>query len=192
MLIKINDNIKIWKEFNPIDLSMDKDLINSTDTNVILARLGFNKERIEIKKRSFNVLTSNELVRKRNISDGYYRVIYIHINMENGEYYIGKANRPKWSELRRYQGSGLKFTKKLKKNSNKFVRFYIASCETAEETELLESSLVDLELLSDEKSLNLVAGGGGTTKRPSIADTSKKRMEQKKSRKSQCKCKKKS
>ncbi|AUH72483.1 hypothetical protein [Legionella sainthelensi] len=177
MIIQINDNIKIWKKFNPIELSMDDDLFNPTDADRNLAKLGFNKERIEIKNRWFDVLTPSELVRKRNKSDGYYRVVYIQINMENGEYYIGKANRPKWSELKRYQGSGLKFINKFNKNSDKFVRFYIASCETAEQTELLESALVDSELLSDEKCLNLVAGGGGTTKHPSIAETSEKKRE---------------
>lgn len=181
MIIEINDNIKIWQEFNPIELSMDKNLFNSTDANRNLAKLGFNKERIKIKNRWFDVLTPSELVRKRNKSDGYYRVVYIQINMENGEYYIGKANRPKWSELKRYQGSGLKFVNKFNKNSDKFFRFYIASCETAEETELLESALVDSELLSDEKCLNLVAGGGGITKHPSIAETSEKKREYMKS-----------
>lgn len=181
MIIEINDNIKIWKEFNPIELSMDENLFNSTDANRNLAKLGFNKERIEIKDRWFDVLTPSELVRKRNKSDGYYRVVYIQINMENGEYYIGKANRPKWSELKRYQGAGLKFRNKYNKNSDNFIRFYIASCETAEETELLESALVDSELLSDEKCLNLVAGGGGTTKHPSIAETSAKKSEYMKS-----------
>ncbi|HAT6935951.1 TPA: hypothetical protein JAN57_03260 [Legionella pneumophila] len=181
MIIEINDNIKIWKRFNPIELSMDENLFNSTDANRNLAKLGFNKERIEIKNRWFDVLTPSELVRKRNKSDGYYRVVYIQINMENGEYYIGKANRPKWSELKRYQGSGLKFLNKFNKNSDQFVRFYIASCETAKETELLESTLVDSELLSDEKCLNLVAGGSGITKRPSIAETSEKKREYMKS-----------
>lgn len=177
MIIEINNNIKIWKEFNPIELSMDESLFDSTYANRNLAKLGFNKERIEIKNCWFDVLTPSELVRKRNKSDGYYRVVYIQINMESGEYYIGKANRPKWSELKRYQGSGLKFVNKFSKNSDKFVRFYISSCETAEETELLESTLVDSELLSDEKCLNLVAGGGGTTKRSLIAETNEKKRE---------------
>jgi hypothetical protein len=181
MIIEINDNIKIWKEFNPFELSMDENLFNSTDASRSLAKFGFDKERIKVKNRWFDVLTPSELVRKRNKSDGYYRVVYIQINMENGEYYIGKANRPKWSELQRYQGSGLKFVNKFNKNSDKFSRFYIASCETAEETELLESVLVDSELLSDEKCLNLVVGGGGTTKRSSIAETSEKKREYMKS-----------
>ena len=181
MIIKINNNIEIWKEFNPIELSMDENLFNSTDANRNLVKLGFNKERIAIKNRWFDVLTPSELVRKRNEADHYYRVVYIQINMENGEYYIGKANRPRWSELKRYQGSGLKFVNKFNKNSDKFVRFYIASCETAEETEQLESELVDSELLSDEKCLNLVAGGAGTTKRPSTAETNEKKRQYMKS-----------
>jgi hypothetical protein len=186
MIIEINDNIKIWKEFNPIELSMDGNLFNSTDANRNLAKLGFNKERIKIKNRWFDVLTPSELVRKRNKPDGYYRVVYIQINMENGEYYIGKANRPKWSELKRYKGSGLKFVNKFNKDSDKFLRFYIASCKTAEETELLESVLVDSELLSDEKCLNLVAGGGGITNHPSIAETSEKKREYMKNHPEQC------
>ena len=155
--------------FNPIELS--------SDSTPSLARLGVNKERIAIKDRWFDVLTPSELVRKRNKKDGYYRVVYIQINMDNGEYYIGKANRPKWSELKRYQGSGLKFVNKFIKNKDKFARYYIAACETAEETEQLEASIVDNDLLADEKCLNLIGGGGGTTKHPSIAETSEKKRE---------------
>lgn len=173
MIIKINDNIKIWKKFNPIDLAMD--------VNNISAKLGFNKERIAIKNRWFDVLTLSELVRKRNKDDDYYRVIYIQINMNTGEYYIGKANRPKWSALKRYQGSGLKFLNKFNKNSDEFVRYYIASCETAAATEQLESELVNEDLLSDEKCLNLVVGGGGTTRHPSSDETNEKKREHMKS-----------
>lgn len=178
MTIAINENIKIWKEFNPLELySWNENLFEPFDSKRALAKLGFNKERIAIKDRWFDVLTLSDLVRKRNKEDGYYRAIYIQINMDNGEYYIGKVNRPKWSELIRYQGSGLKFANKFKSNRRNFVRYYIASCETAEETERLESSLVDSELLADEKCLNLVSGGGGTTRHPSIAETSEKKRE---------------
>lgn len=107
MIIEINDNITIWQEFNPFELSIDENLFNSTDIKRNLAKWELNKERIKIKNRWFAVLTPSELFRKRNKSDGYYRVVYIQINMENGEYYVGKANRPKWSELKRYQGTGL-------------------------------------------------------------------------------------
>lgn len=175
VIVKINDNISIWQEFNPIELTLDQN--ESDDSNRTMAKLGFNKERISIQGRWFEVLTPSELVRKRNKKDGYYRVIYIQINMESGEYYIGKANRPKWSEIKRYQGSGLKFKNKLKNNKESFVRYFIAVCETAEETEKLEASIVNEELLADEKCLNLVAGGAGTTKRTSIAESSKKKRE---------------
>lgn len=181
MIIIINENIRIWKEFNPFEVSRDVNLFNSSDTKPSLARLGFNKERISIRNRWFEVLTPSELVRKRNKNDGYFRVVYIQINMENGEYYIGKANRPKWSELKRYQGSGLKFVSKFKRNTDQFARYYIAACDTAEETEQVEASIVDRALLLDEKCLNLVAGGSGTTKHPSIAETSEKKREYMKS-----------
>ena len=177
MIITINENIRIWQEFNPVELFLDDNQFNSYDSKRNLAKLGFNKERIAIKNRWFDVLNPGELVRKRNKGDGYYRVVYIQIDWESGEYYIGKANRPKWSELNRYQGSGLKFVNKFKKNKDRFVRYYIAKCETAEETERLEASIVDKDLLSDEKCLNLVVGGGGTSKHPSIAETSEKKRE---------------
>jgi hypothetical protein len=177
MIITINKNIRIWREFNPFELSLNDNLFNSFDSKRNLAKWGFNKERIAIKDRWFDVITPSELVRKRNESDGYFRVVYIQINMETGEYYIGKANRPKWSELKRYQGSGLKFVNKFNKNEAQFVRYYIARCETAEETEQLEASIVTIDLLSDEKCLNLIAGGGGTSKHPSIAETSVKKRE---------------
>jgi len=181
MITTINENIRIWQEFNPIELSMEFNWINSVDSKHNLAKLGFIKARIAIKNRWFDVLTLCELVRKRNNSDGYYRVVYIQINMESGEYYICKANRPKWSELIRYQGSGLKFVNKFKNNKDRFVRYYFAICETADETEQLEASIVDRDLLSDEKCLNLVVGGGGISKHPSIAETSKKKRKYMKS-----------
>lgn len=177
MITKINENIKIWHEFNLIELSLDYNLSNSFVPKRNLSYLDYDKQRIAIKNRWFDVLTPSELVRKQNKRDGYYRVIYIQINWESGEYYIGKANRTKWSELKRYQGSGLKFVNKFRNNRDAFVRYYIATCETAEETERLEASIVDKDLLSDEKCLNLVTGGGGTTRHPSIAETSEKKRQ---------------
>ena len=175
MEIKINDNIVFWREFNPIDLALDQDI--SLDSKRLLAKMGFNRERISIQGRWFDVLSPSDVVRKRNTKDGYYRVIYIQLNWRTGEYYIGKANRPRWSELKRYQGSGLKFRSKLKKHKDEFTRYFIAICETAEETEQLEASIVTENLLLDDNCLNLVAGGGGTSNRPSIAQTSEKKRE---------------
>jgi len=174
MILIINENIRIWMEFNPLELPLNDNLLNSSDSKRNLPRF-FNKERIAIRDRWFDVLTPSELVRKRNATDGYYRAVYIQINWESGEYYIGKVNRPKWSELRRYQGSGLKFVNKFKSNKDSFMRYFIAACETAEETERLEAYIVDEVLLSDEKCLNLVAGGGGTNKHPSKAETREKK-----------------
>ncbi len=176
MTIKINNNISIWREFNPFELASDTTFY-SNDPNRIAAKLGFNKERIAIQGRWFDVISLGELVRSRNKNDGYFRVIYIQINMENGEYYIGKANRPKWSEIKRYQGSGLKFKQKFKKSHREFARYFIALCKTQEETEKLEAEIVTASLLEDEKCLNLIAGGGGTTNHPSIAESSEKKRE---------------
>lgn len=175
MITKINDNISIWQEFNPVDLFRNE--IDLTDSKRLSAKLGFNKQRILIRENWFDVISPSELVRKRNKKDGYYRVIYIQINIDSGEYYIGKANRPKWSEITRYNGSGLKFVNKYKKSKDQFIRYYIASCESAEETEQLEASIVNKELLADEKCLNLVVGGAGITSRRSIAESSQKKRE---------------
>ena len=165
MITEINDKITIWRKFDLAKLSMDK-----TSPPIL-----FNEEQISINDCWFDILSPSELVRKRNKEDGYYRVIYIQINLESGEYYIGKANRPTWKQLERYQGSGLKFKNKFNKHRNNFVRFYIASCKNSEETELLESSLLTSEILSDEKCLNLVAGGGGLNKHTTSAETSEKK-----------------
>ena len=72
MITTINENIRIWQEFNPIELSLNDNHFNSSDSKRNLAKLGFNKERIAIKDRWFDVLTPSELVRKWNKSDGYY------------------------------------------------------------------------------------------------------------------------
>jgi hypothetical protein len=177
MITIINEHIKIWQAFNPAEISISNysSKIFNIQQNPTLP--GYNKERISINNRWFDVLSPSKLVRMRNSKDGFFRVIYIQINWETGEYYIGKANRPTWSQLKHYQGSGLKFTNKLKAHKDKFQRFYIAKCETAEETEQLEASIVNKALLSDEKCLNLVVGGGGTSYHPTIAETSEKKRQ---------------
>ncbi|WP_210396626.1 hypothetical protein [Motiliproteus sediminis] len=174
MIITINDNIEI-EMFNPLELSFGTSEDRLPKSKLNLARLGISKERIRIKDRWFDVLSQSDLIRKRNKNDGYYRVVYIQVNFKSGEYYIGKANRPRWSDLQRYPGSGVKFSNKFKKYKEQFLRYYIAACKTAEETEELEASIVDSDLLLDEKCLNLVAGGGGTSKHPSVAESSEKK-----------------
>lgn len=180
MLIEFGRNIKLWAEFNPVELTFDRDVLAGSDPRRLAARLGFNKERIAIRHRWFEVLSPSQLVRSRN-PDGYYRAIYIQLNVDSGEYYIGKVNRRTWSELRRYQGSGLKFESKFKSHGGSFMRYYIAACASAEETERVEASIVDDDLLADEKCLNLVSGGGGTNKHPSVAETSEKKRQHMKS-----------
>lgn len=178
MLIQINKNIVFWQKYNPAELTIEELSATSFEySEKMLAKLGFQDIYISIKNNWFRTIPMGELYYKRNKEDGYYRVIYIQINTATGEYYIGKSNRPKWSEIKRYQGSGLKFLNKFNNHKNEFVRYFIASCKTAKETEELEAFLVDKELLADEKCLNLVIGGGGTNEHPNIAETSEKKRQ---------------
>ena len=178
MLIQINKNIKFWQKYNPIELSMEELSEDSPEYHEkMLAKFGFQDIYISIKNNWFRTIPIGELCRSRNKEDGYYRVVYIQVNTATGEYYIGKANRPKWSEIKRYQGSGLKFINKFNSHKNQFVRYFIANCKTAKETEELEAFLVDKELLADEQCLNLVAGGGGTNEHPTIAETCEKKRQ---------------
>lgn len=117
-----------------------------------------------IRDTKYDVIPSRKAVRSNDKSeDGKNHLIYIQINLRTCEYYIGKVNRKKWNEVKRYQGSGLVFTKKYKKHSEDFIRYYIAACHTERETELLEAQIVNEELVKDPFCLNLVRGGGGVT-----------------------------
>lgn len=126
----------------------------------------FNKGKIRIKDRWFDIISDSILYRARNKNDGYYRVIYIQINWLTNEYYIGKANRKTWQQLKRYQGSGIRFKCNFNKYEDAYERYYIAICKSAKETEELEASLVDEELLNDPQCLNLVKGGAGISTHP--------------------------
>ena len=165
MIININDNIQIEYTNHPLE--------NMDDPYAGLRRI-FSQDYIIIQSRKFPIINANELVRSRNADDGYYRVIYIQINMATGEYYIGKANRPTYRKLQKYPGSGLRFKSKFNKHKDEFVRYYIAVCKTAKETEELEASIVNESLLADEKCLNLVCGGVGITEHPSSEEKSKR------------------
>lgn len=94
--------------------------------------------------------------------DGYYRYLYLQVNLMTGHYYIGKSNKQRWSEVRSYKGSGRRFINEYRKYKDFFRLYVFAVCKTAQETEDLESYIVDEELLSDPNCLNLVCGGGGT------------------------------
>ena len=79
MITVINKNIKIWQEFNPAMSAYDENQFDSFAAKNNLDKLLFNRQRIAIKNRWFDVLTPSEIVRSQNESDGYYRVIYIQI-----------------------------------------------------------------------------------------------------------------
>lgn len=162
--VVISDCVKFWRNYNPFSqcftVSPQTGLLADSVAQQ-LSLWGWSAEYICIKRRWFKVLSDSELFRSRGKEDGKYHYIYIQINAETGEYYIGKSNKARWSEVKRYQGSGLRFQHEYTKHRECFVRYYLWVCRTAAETEELESELVDEELLQDEKCLNLVAGGGG-------------------------------
>ncbi len=155
---KINENIIIKYIFSyPDMLCSIEDTLNPTPINVSFDPI----IKICIRGRWFDAIPLGTAYRTQS-ADGYYHFIYIQINTNTCEYYIGKVNRKRLSELKKYQGSGVKFKAKYKQHSEEFERFYISSCNTAKETELLEAEIVCEELLKDPFCLNLVIGGGGT------------------------------
>ncbi len=160
----ISDYITFSQKYNPFELALIRpEHYMELPPEKLAAKLfGFNPIRIRIKEDWYDVLSLSEVVRSPSKIDGKYHFLYIQINWETNEYYIGKVNRSRWSELKRYQGSGLKFRKKYKAHPNAFARYFFACSQTAEETEKLEAQIVDEVLLTDPKCLNLVAGGGGT------------------------------
>ena len=164
--IEFGENIIVEQKYSMFELSVmpGDPNYNYFDVPADLATaraLGFNPTRIFIRDTWYDAIPLHQLVRTKS-SDNYYRFIYIQINYNNGEYYIGKVNRRKWKEIERYQGSGLLFTNKYKNHKDEFVRYFIAACDTQKETEELEARIVNKELLNDELCLNLVCGGAGT------------------------------
>jgi len=103
-----------------------------------------------------DVLTPSELVRNEINPMAIIGGLYSNKH-GNREYYIGKANRPKWSEIKTLQGSDLNLQINLEKNRDNFVTILYCSCETAEETEQLEFLIATKELVVRRKCLNLVA-----------------------------------
>lgn len=175
MEIKINNNITIWKKYNPIIESLKISNYDFSDVEYMSFRmLGINPTKIYICGVPYDVIPPIYAVRSRNVEDNYYRFIYIQINYNSGEYYIGKVNRKSFREIERYNGSGLKFRAKYKKNPTQFIRYFIAACKTAKETEEIEAAIVNEELLKDPFCLNLVCGGGGTSEHPAVGEKIKK------------------
>lgn len=165
MNFEISDFVTICQKYNPIELSSFDPLsgVLEQDSELMMARiLGYNPTRIRIKNSWYDVLPLYQVARAASSVDGGFHFLYIQVNLNTNEYYIGKVNRKCWSEIKRYQGSGLKFKGKYKGHETEFVRYFIARCSTAKETEELEASIVDAELLKDPQCLNLVTGGGGT------------------------------
>ena len=174
---KLNDNISIYEEVDSSLFSffqtkniLTNELVIPNQPSVSLVP---QSKRIKIGDRWFDIIPKRKLFRMRN-ADGYYRVIYIQINWETSEYYIGKANRPTWRQLMRYSGSGLRFVNSYQKHKEQFEKYYIAFCSSSEETERLEAEIITSSILADELCLNLVAGGGGTNKHPTKNETSQK------------------
>lgn len=162
----ISDYVSIWQKYDPFELSafdLIRGYLYDSPEHAAARMFGYNPTRIWIKDTWHDVLPLHQVARSISPVDGGFHFLYIQINMSTNEYYIGKVNRKRWSEIKRYQGSGLKFKNKYKGHETEFVRYFIASYPTAKETEAAEAEIVDAELLKDPKCLNLVSGGGGTS-----------------------------
>ena len=164
MEIKISEYITFYQKYNSIELSMIRPKEYTEISNEKLRAILYdNPKKICIKGNWYDVLTPSEAVHTISTVDKEYHFLYIQINWRTNEYYIGKVNRKRWSEIRRYKGSGIRFVQKYKKYQKDFARYIFASALTNAETEQMEAEIVDEVLLSDPKCLNLVCGGGGTS-----------------------------
>lgn len=121
-----------------------------------------NKKRIILQEVEYVVVSASELFHHKGIDDKYH-AIYIQIDYDSGEYYVGKVNRKNWREVNRYSGSGVKFKAKYQKHSERFARYYLLICESEKETEEVEARIVNEKLLKDPFCLNLIKGGGGVS-----------------------------
>lgn len=132
--------------------------------------------KIKIQDKWYDSIPIRKLIRSKNI-DGYIRAIYIWINYDSGEYYIGKVNASTEKRLITYTGSGVKFKPKYAKHKDRFARYFIYQCKSSEETEKVESEIVNEQLLKDPFCLNIVKGGGGVNAAPYDEDRRKKQSE---------------
>ena len=162
MIYKISDYLSIDDGILENDFENNSSSINDSkyfDENI----------KICINGNWYKVIPASELIRRKS-SDGYYRAIYIWINYDSGEYYIGKVNAAKKYRLLKYTGSGVKFKVKYNKHKDRFARYYIFYCNSSKETEEIEAKIVNQELLKDPFCLNLVQGGGGISQAPFSED----------------------
>lgn len=176
----LGNNITIWEKYNPFELSLKCDDSRYTEELMNFLVPGYNSTKIRIGNKWYDAIHPSKLYRLKN-EDGYYHFIYIQINITSCEYYIGKVNRKRWSEIKRYQGSGLRFKSKYSVHRDEFVRYYIATCRNAKETEKLEAQIVNDELLKDPFCLNIVCGGGGTNNHNNKEEKRKRQSEYMKS-----------
>lgn len=161
----ISEYVTIWKRFSEFELMIFDPYLDRQNESVELmqARAFGNPTRIRIKEKWYDVIPLGRVLRSPSPVDGRFHFLYIQINLITNEYYIGKVNRKRWTEIKRYQGSGLRFKAKYKGNETNYIRYFIGCFSTQKETEDAEASIVDEEFLKDEKCLNLVCGGGGTS-----------------------------
>lgn len=84
----------IRKKYNPFLESFNIGEYKSNDSEYMAFKtLGINPTQIIIRGIPYEVVHPIFAVRSRNVEDNYYRFIYIQINYETGEYYIGKVKQ---------------------------------------------------------------------------------------------------
>ena len=136
MEIKISDYVSFYKKDNLSKINL-KEYPRIPFGSMNMISFLDNDMKIRIKDKWYDTLSISEAVRKPKNNEGYH-FLYIQINWETNEYYIGKVNRKRWSEIKRYQGSGVKFKNKYNAHKSDFCRYFFAFAETNEETESAE------------------------------------------------------
>ncbi len=164
--LSVDDGIDVSKTFtiNPLPLESKPNVLPTPEYKTWLPHLE-NEKKIFIQGAEYHVVSAPKFYRHKG-SDGRYHAIYIQIDYNSGEYYIGKVNRQNWREVKNYAGSGVVFKAKYKKHSERYARYYLFVCDSEKETEELEAKIVNRELLNDPFCLNKIQGGGGVSNVP--------------------------
>ena len=164
--LSIDDGIDVSKMLavNPLPLESKSGVLQLAKQSIWLLPLESEKK-IFIQGIEYRVVSVSKFYRHKGI-DGKYHAIYIQIDYNSGEYYIGKVNRQNWREVKNYAGSGVVFKAKYKKHSDRYARYYLFVCDSEKETEELEAKIVNKELLNDPFCLNKIQGGGGISNVP--------------------------